>query len=249
MNRRYALILALLITIIVASDYYLIQGALNKNESPKESVFVSRVIDGDTLVLEDGRKIRLLNVNAPEKNMPHSGLAADFLRSYENRSIEIENEGMDKYGRYLARLYSPDYLNLELIKLGFSSKFLVEDSELNLFADAESDAIKNSRGIWKKSEYFSCFASEIDENAEVVTIINNCKGINVNGWYIKDESRKIYRFNNLVLGRISLNSSAGADSPTHLFWNQKTDVWNNDRDTLYLFDSSGNIVHYNAYGY
>ena len=32
-----------------------------------EYVVVERVVDGDTLVLDDGRKVRLLQIDAPER--------------------------------------------------------------------------------------------------------------------------------------------------------------------------------------
>ena len=44
---------------------------------------ISRVIDGDTVELEDGRTIRLLNINTPEKGRPFSDEATDFLKEYE----------------------------------------------------------------------------------------------------------------------------------------------------------------------
>ncbi|MEM4271300.1 MAG: endonuclease, partial [Candidatus Pacearchaeota archaeon] len=66
---------------------------------------------------------------------------------------------------------------------------------------------------------------------------------------IKDESRKIYTFKNITFSSINLHSTIGEDNSTDLFWNSKTDIWNNDRDTLYLFDNEGGIAHYEKYGY
>jgi len=48
---------------------------------------------------------------------------------------------------------------------------------------------------------------------------------------------------------IALHSGSGIDNSTDLFWNLNSAVWNNDRDSLYLFDSDGRIVHYETYGY
>jgi micrococcal nuclease len=71
----------------------------------------------------------------------------------------------------------------------------------------------------------------------------------VNGWTIKDESRKTYTFGNRSLGEIKINSLPGTDNSTDIYWNSEINIWNNDRDSLYLFDSEGNIVHYESYGY
>ena len=246
MEKKYALLFALVITSLIVANIYLFSIQFSPS---KEKVVISRVIDGDTLELSDGRRIRLLNINAPEKNFPNSKLSTDYLRQFENSSIEIEIVGTDKYERTLARLYVPYYLNLELIKQGFASKFLVEDSETAEFANAEAQAIESSKGIWKKSPYFGCFESKIDEINEKVIIINDCNKINITSWMLKDESRQYIKFGNLEIGTITLHTHEGKNNATDIFWNSKTNIWNNDRDTLYLFDKDGNIAHFNIYGY
>ena len=97
-----------------------------------ESAYVQRVVDGDTLVLEDGRKIRLIGVDTPEIHVSQKlyndssrtgediatirelGLRASaFTKKYlENQKVELEYEASnqvtghkDKYGRTLAYVY------------------------------------------------------------------------------------------------------------------------------------------------
>ena len=48
---------------------------------------------------------------------------------------------------------------------------------------------------------------------------------------------------------ITLHSGSGSDNSTDIFWNSRGDIWNNDRDSSYLFDSSGGIAQYESYGY
>lgn len=246
MKKKYAFIFALTITLLIALNYHLFSTQFSPE---REKVTISRVIDGDTLELKDKRIIRLVNINAPEKSQPNSKLASDFLKNYENESVEIELIGTDKYNRVLARIYVPEYLNLELVKKGLSSKFLVQKEELKLFAEAEKDAIEYSKGIWKKSPYYNCLESSINQKDEIVTIANNCNNINIGSWILKDESRKLYHFNNIEIGRVILHTKEGENNETDLFWNSKTDIWNNDRDTLYLFDENLQIADYNYYGY
>tara|TARA_Y100000310_G_scaffold261004_1_gene270175 strand:- start:6081 stop:6818 length:738 start_codon:yes stop_codon:yes gene_type:complete len=245
MNSKPALILSLLITLLVASNFYL----FNSLESDRESVLVARVIDGDTLVLEDSRKIRLVNINAPEKSDLNSELATLFLKAYENKTIEIEPLETDKYGRLLARAYSADsYLNLELIENGYVSKFLVQPSELSLFDDAQSRAIEKSRGIWIKSPDFGCIETTIEKEEEFVILQNLCSSLETKGWVLKDESTKRYKFPSLSFSSLILYSSSGQDDKTQLHWGHKN-VWNNDRDSLYLFDQEGKLLAYESYGY
>src|SRR3989344_9447386 len=143
MKKSIAFFLALLITFLIANNYYLFSAFTIQND--RETAVISRVIDGDTLDLKDGRKIRLLNINSPEKNTFGYSLSYEFLKKYENKSVEINIIDTDKYNRYLARIYSKEsYLNLDLVSLGFASKFLVQDQELKDFSKAEQKAIHNS---------------------------------------------------------------------------------------------------------
>ena len=248
MKLRHALIIAILLTGLIASYSY-IAHTLNSKSKEKLTIIVSRVIDGDTIVLEDGRHVRLLNINAPEHDSPLSAKSIAFVKQLENKSVDIDITGMDKYNRYLARIYTPDYLNLELVSLGLASKFLVDQNELSEFSEAEENAINNGLGIWNKSVYFGCFESKIDQFKEVVYLKNHCQNISLSGWQIKDESRKIYKFGNISLGEIKIHSSNGKDNSTDLFWNNKGSIWNDDRDSLYLFDDKENIAGYETYGY
>ena len=151
--------------------------------------------------------------------------------------------------RTLGRIYVPEYVNLDIVKLGFASKFLVDEEELDEFNKAERDAIENSRGIWRKSDYYGCFKTEIDKKAEKVVIESRCGEMNIGNWQLKDESRKIYSFKNVSFFKIILHSTSGADNKTDIFWGSEQNVWNNDRDSLYLFDRVGGLSHYESYGY
>jgi len=244
MNKIPALIMALAITLIVLTDTIF----FDTQKENKETVLVSKVIDGDTLKLADGRTIRLLNINSPEKDTNLSFLSIEYLKIFENKTINMEITGQDKYNRYLARIYTDYYINLELVKQGLASIFMVEESELKLFSRAEEEAVKNSKGIWKKSEYASCIKTEIDSDREIITISNSCT-INLQHWQIKDESRKIFTFPNISQSIINLHSSQGENNKTDIYWNLKEPVWNNDRDTLYLFDEFGKLANHHSYGY
>ena len=248
MNKLYALIFALAIAGLVFSEFFVFT-SFSAKESTRENAVISKVTDGDTLKLSDGRIIRLLNINSPEKKMPGADLAADYLRNLINKSIQIEITGTDKYDRNLARIYAPGYVNLEIVKNGLASKFLVQESELADFSEAEESAIRASLGIWKKSSSFGCFDFEIDKIRESVLIENSCEKTSISGWMLKDESRKTYYFSNISFGKLTLHSGKGNDNSTDIFWGESTDIWNNDRDSLYLFEPDGGIAGYETYGY
>lgn len=252
MNHKYALLFSFLITGLIASNIFFFH-TLSAEDS-RESAVISRVIDGDTIKLQDGRTLRFLNINSPEKTDINSALSSEFLKPYENKTVFIEVAGVDKYRRTLARIYDGDeYLNLRLVQLGLASKFLVDSSELSLFSKAESEAVSEGAGIWKKSAYFGCFGAKIDAEGEDVELKNSgCGPVPLKEFYLKDESRKIYKFGDITIPAgesIILHTENGESTETDLFWNSKTSIWNNDRDTLYLFDSEGKIALHSSYGY
>lgn len=247
MKKRHAFLIAILITLLLASNIYLYK--ISYSPQTRETAIIGRVIDGDTIKLTDDRTIRLININTPEKSAPNYQLALNYVKKFENKSIEIEILGVDKYQRFLGRVYTPDYLNLQLVEKGLSSKFLVDKSELSDFAEAEEKAIESSLGIWQHSNYYNCLKSKINEIEEKVTIINQCDNLNISRFVLKDESRKQYVFKDIHFQEITLYTKDGTDNTQELFWNSKTNVWNDDRDSLYIFDKQGNIVHYNSYGY
>lgn len=247
MNKKYSFIFAFLITGLILCNVLL----LTLPKIQLTSVIVARVIDGDTLELEDGRTIRLSNINAPESNSPFYNLSKNFLKEQlENKSVNLETLGNDRYSRTLARIYSPTYINLELVKLGLSKKAWVQDSETEEFAQAEAYAIENSRGMWKLSPNFNCIQSEILQEEEIVILRNKCSSIiNLQDYTLTDESRKEYKFNSIYLYRLNIHSKEGKDNKTDIFWNSKTNIWNNDKDTLYLFDKNNLLANYHTYGY
>ncbi len=249
MKRKHALVLAFIITGLIASNSYLFSSV--RKESSREEVKISRVIDGDTIQLEDGRTIRFLNINSPEKKTSLHNESLKYLKQFENSSVQVQITSSDRYERALARVYSLEnkYLNLEMVEQGLASKFLVDNSELKQFKEAEMLAIKEGRGIWQKSEYSNCFSAEINEREESVILKNSCSGISLKDWLIKDESRKTYTFPEISFNEITLHSEAGEDTPSNIYWNSKQNIWNNDRDSLYLFDAQGRLAHYATYGY
>jgi len=233
MKKRPAFIFALILTALIASNIYLL------SHIPKQKTFgkVQRVIDGDTLVLTTGEILRLININSPEKARPGYEEATSFLKQIENQTIEILPLGLDKYGRTLARVNTPDYLNLKIVQEGFANKYLVRDEEISSFAKAEENAIENEKGIWKKSENFNCLNAEI--NSPAVLLTNTCQTLQTKGWRMKDESRKEYNFPSLEI----------KNEETITIKPEIASFQNGERNTLYIFDSEGSIILYYLFNY
>jgi len=247
MDRKPAFILSIIITLILFCGIYILS---SEKKTERKKFVVSRIIDGDTIETSDGAILRLLNINTPEKGKPGYEYSILYLSQFVNKSLEMEELGTEKYGRTIARIYSPEhYLNLELVKKGFAIKFLVNEREIKDFAKAEEEAIAESRGMWKKSKYYGCINAEIDAKKEILRLKNSCEKLNIKNWVLKDESRKEFKFPEVFLLELQVHTLNGTDNQTDIFWKSGGNVWNDDRDTVYLFDTEGKIVYHEAYGY
>lgn len=63
---------------------------------------VSRVIDGDTIVLADGQRVRLTGIDAPEVGQPNADEVTQFVRDRVlGRTVWLEADGndRDRFGR------------------------------------------------------------------------------------------------------------------------------------------------------
>jgi micrococcal nuclease len=128
---------------------------------PGTTVLVLRAVDGDTLLLADHTRIRLLGVDTPETKRPDTPVepfgpeASEFTRSHvEGRSVRLEfdKERYDKYGRVLAYVYRDDwFLNEALLRAGLGRAITnhpYSESMKRRFRAAESEARRARRGIW-----------------------------------------------------------------------------------------------------
>jgi micrococcal nuclease len=123
---------------------------------------VTRVVDGDTLVLDGGEKVRLIGVDAPETVHPDEpvgrlGRAASAFtrRVAEGRSVRVESDAKsgarDRYGRSLAYVWLSDgtLLNLELIRQGYGFAYTrFPFARMDDFRRAEREARAEQRGLW-----------------------------------------------------------------------------------------------------
>jgi endonuclease YncB( thermonuclease family) len=68
-------------------------------------VKVSKVPDGDTFITQDGTKVRLANVNAPEKGKRGAPQArSDLRRLISRQQVNVEIVARDPYGRVVANV-------------------------------------------------------------------------------------------------------------------------------------------------
>lgn len=124
--------------------------------SPASSVSIKviKVIDGDTVVLESGETLRLIGVDAPEKNDCFATESFDeLIKLIGGRGVRLEKDvsEVDRYSRLLRYVWIDQLMaNQELVRLGFAKAFPYppDVKYQDLFSQAEQEARENQRGLW-----------------------------------------------------------------------------------------------------
>jgi len=119
---------------------------------------VTRVIDGDTIVLAGNLHVRLLGVDAPELRPKQcfAKEAKEFVqKQIQGKSVEITFEGkkQDRYGRTLAWVwYGANHntlLNAKIVERGYGFSYRkYPTSRLKELNKLEDEARKAQRGLW-----------------------------------------------------------------------------------------------------
>lgn len=122
---------------------------------------VARVVDGDTVVLENGEYLRYIGMDTPEEFDQRKPVQC-FAKEAAARNTElVEDKAIvfykdvstrDQYGRLLGFVYLEDgtFVNEELVREGyaFAYPFPPDISKSEQFSEAEADARNNRRGLW-----------------------------------------------------------------------------------------------------
>lgn len=130
-------------------------GTLNPGDELRLRVI--RVFDGDTFLARtaDGAelRVRLSEIDAPEKGEPWSNRARDRLRQLiDQREVSIRLFDIDSYRRLVARVYVGDTdVNAVLVREGLAAVYRRYARDPALY-ELEAQARRAGRGFWR-SEY------------------------------------------------------------------------------------------------
>ena len=137
----------------------------NKGETKNSGDFVgeykvSRVIDGDTIEIEGGERVRYIGIDTPETMDPRKpvqcfGVEASNKNKelVEGKAVRLEKDttDRDKYNRLLRYVYVGDsFINLELVKQGFaySYSYPPDIKYQDRIVKAQQEAEKSKAGLW-----------------------------------------------------------------------------------------------------
>lgn len=127
---------------------------------------VKRVYDGDTIILDNGERVRLLGLNTPEiesryRQGEKGGVTAKkWLQDKLSQDIvfiEYDQQKKDKYNRSLAHLFleNGEHLNKSLLQAGLANLTIIPPNlhYVDELVKAEMEAQQRQVGIWSMKSY------------------------------------------------------------------------------------------------
>ena len=180
------------------------------NENCKTTIFneivsVKSIIDGDTILLKDGRFIRLVGINSPELNSksppaePYAQEAKDalsaLLQDVKQIGLMYGRDKHDHYQRLLAHAFLLDGTNIqaELLKQGTAQHILIppNNAMYECYRQAEQHAQTNNSGLWTHPYFRIMDADELTLRHigffRVIGRIKEIKKRNDNYWLVINE--------------------------------------------------------------
>lgn len=227
---------------------------------------VARVIDGDTVLLEDGRKVRYAGINAPEDGDPgfrEATQANNSLVGGKEVMLESNPRSKEKHERLLAYVYvGRTLVQAELVKQGWA--IVTRAQSLPRYREVlqkyQEEAKAAGRGIWAKGEHRGKLvvvevhpreSARNNPNDEYVVFKNvGATPLVLTGWSISDEANQSYLIPQFTLGpgkTFTLYTGSGKNTSDALYWGRRKTVWNKGGDTVIVKDSTGHFVLSHTY--
>ncbi len=157
---------------------------------------VESIVDGDTLFLDSGLKVRLSSMQAPKLPLGRSGFKAwplgeeakaELSKLTLGQTVRLYYGGLtrDRYDRALAQVYLLDdegeqkiWVQEEMIRRGFGRVYTWPDTWQNssLLYEAEHEARADKRGIWGHS-YYAVRSPDADKLAQDMDSFQLVEGV------------------------------------------------------------------------
>lgn len=132
-----------------------------------ETATVERVFDGDTFALKDGRRVRMIGLDAPEtgkKGKPAELLAqaakqalVKLIPPGASVTLVYDQTRYDRYRRTLAFVFGPkrEDAQLTLLTQGLATALVIPPRRqaIRCYAQAEQAAREAQRGLWAHARY------------------------------------------------------------------------------------------------
>ena len=135
---------------------------------PTQTASVTAIIDGDTVILDDGREVRLIGLQAPKLALGREGFVEWPLAEQSQRalaeltlgrgvSLAYGGRNVDRHGRELAHLIRDDGLWVQgaMLLAGMARVYSFADNRVGVgeMLDLERHARAHDLGIWDHPFY------------------------------------------------------------------------------------------------
>lgn len=117
-------------------------------------VMVTEVVDGDTITISGGERVRLIGIDAPETDEEYYQESKTYLTKqilYQEIKLESDVTDKDKYGRSLRYIwFDGEFINAQIVKngLAIAKQFDPDIRYQHLIADAEKEAMEKKVMMW-----------------------------------------------------------------------------------------------------
>ena len=115
---------------------------------------VSRIVDGDTVYMKDGTKVRLHGIDTPERDQPYGKQATRNLDKLIGRTVFVVERDTDRYGRLVGTLYTPEgvNVNLEMVCNGSAWWYSRYAKNNRAMASCQDEAKEAGLGLWADND-------------------------------------------------------------------------------------------------
>jgi endonuclease YncB( thermonuclease family) len=262
-KQTVAFLLSLLLALL---ELCILISPIASAQDPKGPFPVKRVVDGDTIVLADGRHIRYLGINTPEHGEPFWREARDYnAQKVRGKKVTLEFGEVleDKYGRTLAYVFvGGEMVNAQLLKAGLAHLFILEPiAYYDSFLRFQEEARAQGLGIWGRSGFKGPLKitnlhadapgdDRVNLNGEYVRICNiSPQTVDLKSFSLSDQEGRRYIFPTALLRpgyTLLLLTGAGKNmiegDQLFLYWGSLYPIWDNKGDKATLKDSRGEVV-------
>ena len=149
---------------LLLSVFIIIVSLLVSNVAGGKEYIVKKVINGDTIQLDNGQTVKYIGIETPELSLKEGG--SEFFAKQASRynqrlvfmkkvRLEFDKKKQDSDGRLLAYVFVKQlFVNAELIKLGYAKVNIVppNDKYKNMFLDYEAKAKMSEKGLWQETK-------------------------------------------------------------------------------------------------
>jgi endonuclease YncB( thermonuclease family) len=226
---------------------------------------VKAVLDGDTVVLEDGRRVRYLGVNTPEWQEPFSLKAKRLNKSLvEGKTVRLEfdKRKTDGYKRLLAYVFvDGSMVNEKILEEGLGHAFLFppNDKYNSKFLDIQKRAKAGHKGMWAK--YDESITLKITQlkppeykkdkwTSAYVRVVNLAvDSVSLKGYALSTSNGQQYIFPDYKLepGFTVVISDKGKDGYSRdgqlsLYWKELSTAWKKNQGTAILTNPEKKVI-------